>query len=230
MLIKNKFIVILYRIFFLLICGYGLYLHSGISQGTFDKKIFFYYTILSNLICFIYIFLCLIKNILQFNNWDPNGIHVILPKLKGAITLYITITFLVYHFVLVPSTSTINTSYEMFGLPDLIVHYFVPILMIFDWILFDKKNVFTNKDPILWLILPYFYLIFLLIRGCIGGPLTSTGSKYPYFFLDIDKLGLLKVFTFILLLSVVALLVGYIIFAIDSLLGTIHTKEKVASK
>ncbi|AMP20226.1 hypothetical protein AZF37_02695 [endosymbiont 'TC1' of Trimyema compressum] len=64
MIIKNKYVVLLFRIALLIGCGYGLFLNTGILEGGFKPSIFLYYTILSNLICFIY-FLILILRLIK---------------------------------------------------------------------------------------------------------------------------------------------------------------------
>lgn len=227
MRLRNKYIVLFYRLLFLTVCGYGLYVHSGLPEGALNPKMLLYYTILSNLVCFIYILCCFIKNIRQFKSWDSDDdIYVIFPRTKGAITMCITITFLVYHFVLAPTIYTMYPTYNVFGLNDLIVHYFVPGMMILDWILFDKKNIFRKTEPILWLALPYAYLIFALVRGYFGGPIQSNGSKYPYFFLDIDVLGIGGVSLYVGGLTLLALILGYIILLIDKGLNKIKFTKR----
>ena len=64
-----------------------------------------------------------------------------MPRLKGTITMSITVTFLIYHFLL-------SGGYENRAdiIRSTILHYIVPIMTIADYILFDKKGIY--KIPI----------------------------------------------------------------------------------
>lgn len=43
-------------------------------------------------------------------------------------------------------------------------------MVIGDWLLFDKKGLMKKKDPLLWLAIPYAYLVFALFWGRFGKP------------------------------------------------------------
>lgn len=120
-----KTLKLIYRILLVLLGTYGLYLNMSYGN-TFE--LLHYFTILSNiLVVGFFIFLL-------FNKKDY-------PKLKGAITMSITVTFLIFHFMLRPTMfDMINTSYSPYSISNLLVHYIVPIMTIFDWIFFDKKG------------------------------------------------------------------------------------------
>ncbi len=227
MRILNKYFIIIYRIFFLMICGYGLYLNSGLSDGVFQPQMFLYYTILSNLVCFIFIGGCLVKNLREFHTWSPMGIHTILPRVKGSITMCITVTFIIYHFILAPTAFIMSPDYSLYSMRDIIVHYVVPFMMIFDWILLDKKGLYRITEPLLWIGLPYVYLIFALVRGYFGGSITPGGSKYPYFFLDIEKVGSAGVIKYTLGLTAFFIILGYLILGIDKVLDKTDIKKNV---
>lgn len=55
------------------------------------------------------------------------------------------------------------------------------------------------------------------INGVLGYTFT-TGSHYPYFFMDWDKLGVLGVLKYVLLIIVAFTILGYIYYGIDKLL------------
>ncbi|AMP20227.1 hypothetical protein AZF37_02700 [endosymbiont 'TC1' of Trimyema compressum] len=101
----------------------------------------------------------------------------------------ITITFLIYHFVLVPTLFTMSTDYVVYSAKGIIAHYYVQIMVILDWFLFDKRNIYKWHDPFRWLIIPFSYFVFTVIRAYTGGPITPSGSYYPYFFIDVNLLG-----------------------------------------
>jgi hypothetical protein len=97
--------------------------------------------------------------------------------LRGAFTLYITVTFLVFAIFL--SFLYQPTGFAAFS--NLVLHYITPIAFIIDWF-FTEKTKYKWKYLIFWLIYPLCYLIFAMIHGTITG-------DYLYPFLNIIELG-----------------------------------------
>jgi len=58
-----------------------------------------------------------------------------------------------------------------------------------------------------------------VIRAQLGGELRGVKSHYPYFFMDVDALGIGPVLLNVLLLAVGFLFIGYVLFGVDKLLG-----------
>lgn len=214
MQIKSKVVVIIFRVLLLLGCLLGLYQNSGLSSGALNLQMFNFYTILSNAVCLLFFIFMLIKTI-------SNGISPA-PRFKGAITMMITVTFLIYHFVLLPQSFTMTSDYDSFSMADILVHYYTPIMVILDWILFDEKDRYKWYDPFIWLIIPYSYFIYVIIRAEVGGVLTAIGSRYPYYFIDIDAIGVTNVLWNVIILSCVFLFLGYIIYVVNKF----HFNEK----
>jgi hypothetical protein len=129
--------------------------------------------------------------------------------------MMVTVTVSVYHFVLAPILYRMNLNYEVFSLPDILVHYFTPIMFILDWLLFDEKNRVKWFDPFLWLLLPVSYLVFVLIRAEVAEPLNSAGVRYPYYFLDLDAISLREFTGYVLSCAAVFTVAGYIYYFID---------------
>lgn len=217
MRVENKGVTILYRGAFLLLCGYGLYLNSGLPQGKLNLTNLWFYTILSNLMCFIYFAACVIKTAKNWHSRDSYATTVI-PRFKGGVTLGITVTFLVYQFLLVPNAFEMNPNYSIFSLANVLVHYVVPILTILDWLLFDVKGNYRWMDPFLWLLPALSYFAVVSLRGWMSQTTLIGKSYYPYYFIDFDVLGAANVFLNVLVLVVFFLILGYLIFGVDRLL------------
>ena len=184
------------------------------SNLKFDIETIYYFTYQSNILVIIYFFLDII-NIIKKNK-------TFYPRLKGAVTMSITVTFLIYHFLLSPTAE----KYEGLGyIRNIILHYIVPIMTIFDYIIFDKKGIYKIIDPLLWLLIPFLYFAFILIRARLGEPF-SDGSYYPYFFVDIDKYGLKIVLRNVFFITIFFTILGYIEYFIDRLLKRL-SKNKV---
>ncbi|WP_165824400.1 Pr6Pr family membrane protein [Micromonospora globispora] len=106
--------------------------------------------------------------------------------LKGAVTLYITITGVVYHLVLANPASPFAMTQpdRAFGeaLGNQFLHTVVPLLAVADWTLFDQRGRLRPRYAAWWLAFPLGYLGFALVRGLIV-------HRYPYPFIDAGQLG-----------------------------------------
>ncbi|OKI50449.1 Pr6Pr family membrane protein [Micromonospora sp. CB01531] len=106
--------------------------------------------------------------------------------LKGAVTLYITITGVVYHLVLANPASPFAMAQPDRALGDALgnqfLHTVVPLLAVTDWVLFDQRGRLRLRYAAWWLAFPLAYLGFALVRGLIV-------HRYPYPFVDAGQLG-----------------------------------------
>ncbi len=93
---------------------------------------------------------------------------------RGASTLYMAVTFLVYVTVLLPLETDVGVSEPWI---DWIIHGIGPLFMVIDWIVNRPENKITWGDFGKWLIFPAIYLVYTLIRGPVV-------EWYPYPFLD----------------------------------------------
>lgn len=215
MCIHNRLLALIFRIALLLGCGIGLYLNSGIPNGELALYMLIFYTIQSNFLCFIFFAVLIIKNVYELINKGVKGSTSFIFHIKGAVTLSITVTFIIYHFILVPRFIHSSANYSIFNWQNILVHYFVPIAVLLDWLIFDEKLNFRWFDPILWLVFPVFYLIFVLLRAKLGSAIAIVKSNYPYFFIDVDMIGWINVLKNVCFLIIGFLFIGYIIYIID---------------
>ena len=106
--------------------------------------------------------------------------------LKGAVTLYVVITGLVYHLVLTNSASGFAMAAVQRDLVQAVgnqlLHTVVPLLAVLDWLLFDARGRYRWRYALYWLAFPLGYLAFALVRGLVV-------DRYPYPFIDAQTLG-----------------------------------------
>ena len=214
---KNTYLFMTYKIIFIILCLTGLLLNSGINTGIFRTSGFNYYTILSNIVCLIYMSSSLIYNQIRLKN--NKNIKTFTPRIKGSVTLCIFITFMIYNCVLIPQNFSIDKLHIFLTLSNILVHYIIPLMMIGDWLLFDNKMIWKKTDPIFWLFLPIAYFIFVTIRAQIGGIIPGTNSRYPYPFMDADLLGWGKYILAFFILAAAFLILGYLLYFVDRLIG-----------
>lgn len=205
-------ISIIYKAVLCIIGTFSLIATTGVIDGNLNLNIFCMFTTLSNLLCVIYFILDIVYLI---RNYNKKTLVEWFPLLKGITTMAITLTFIVAHFVLRMSFS-FDSFYDMSFLG---LHYIVPTMTILDWILFDKKGFIKVYSPIIWTIAPAAYMIVAYNSAVLGNGIgVSPDSKYPYYFMDVDKLGIHAVVINTLIIAVIYFAIGYIYYFIDRLM------------
>jgi hypothetical protein len=148
---------------------------TGVAEAL--VRFFSYFTILTNLIVAVCFTALLQQKGKAFNFFSKGGVFT-------AVTVYILIVGLVYNLVL-------RSIWDPQGwqlLADNLLHTVTPLLTLLYWILYTPANQLQWKQSAAWLLYPMLYLIYVLIRG-------SLSNFYPYFFIDVNKLGYAKAFT-----------------------------------
>lgn len=215
----------IYRLLYVLIGVVGLTIHSGIFSEGFRSSMFIYYTNQSNLLCVVF-FAC--KLLYRKDNLNQSTLSVFVnsPHTKFAVTMCITLTGIIYHVLLAPTDKDYQNlgieGLNLNGISNLIVHYIIPAMTVLDWLLFDKKGQFKWIDPFIWLILPYLYFIFILLRAPLFGNIGSTSSRYPYGFIDLDANGAGEVAVTAIIITLIFVVLGYLLFLLDYLLGKLN--------
>ncbi len=209
-MINNRIISLVYRTVLVTCSFIGVFLSSRILEGTFNTNLFVYYTHLSNILCLIVMSIVLVYNFKKVLNNETIGYNENIVKIKGATTMAILVTGVVYHLLLGDPSEV-----GFFNLDNLLVHYVVPLLFVLDWLLFDKKKSFSLIDPLTWLIIPFVYLTYALIRGAIVGP--EHELQYCYFFINVTEIGYDGVAVWCLILIAAFLAVAYLMWLVDKI-------------
>ncbi|NLG81502.1 MAG: Pr6Pr family membrane protein [Bacilli bacterium] len=222
---KSRFLLSLIIKSLIIIIGItGIYATVTTSTFMISFKSFLYFTIQSNLL--VVIITCIFlyfhyieykKGIRKFNN------HWLLVKF--ALTVAITVTFLVFFILLAPTLpKSYLLSYDNFS-----VHLIVPLLALVDFLLFDYQIDLSNFKPLIGLSMPLYYLIFALILSLFS--IDFHGQKVPYFFLNYEKLGWLfehdqmGVLIWVLILMMCISFLSYLLSLICKYLTKINRKQ-----
>ncbi|NHJ49375.1 MAG: hypothetical protein FK733_16415 [Asgard group archaeon] len=150
-----------------------------------------YYTMQTNLFAAIWFTLAIIFH------WKPDKLNKIKGVLRGAITIYITITFVVFAIVL-SSMYQPDNPFDIYT--NIAIHYVIPMAFLIDWMFTEKTVNYKWLNLVFWTIYPILYLILTIVHGKLT-------SDYLYPFLDIDEMGIGKY-----ILAVVILLAGFLLF------------------
>lgn len=181
---KNK-ISLLLDLLIILSSSTGIYLtisHTNFMNG----KTFLYYTVQSNIYVLIISIIFLIYKILK--KQIPNYLFII----KFICTVGITITFLVFTFLLIPQMFGGYNSY-LLSLGNITVHFLSPILTVISFIIYDKIKI--KKHTYLYgTIMPLLYCISIIILTSIitvplFGDFKGVENRFPYFFMDYETNG-----------------------------------------
>ena len=198
---------------FALILQLYILIHNTPSNGMTPLqavgRFFIFFTILTNLLVAISLTFILLK---------PNssvGKFFAKPSTVTAITLYIFIVGLVYNIILRRLWQPIGLQL----LADELLHVAVPVLFIIYWIFFVEKGSLKWKNCFSWLLYPVAYLFYALIRGYIEG-------FYPYPFLDLNELGYQRVILNCLGLTIVFIVIGFLLIAIDKIFASYKRRAK----
>ncbi len=171
---------------------------NGLTPLQAVGRFFGYFTILSNL------FIALSCTITILFPVTTAGRFFNKPAIVAALALYIFIVGLVYNTVL-------RSLWKPKGLQEIadnILHVIVPVLYVLFWIICTTKRTLNWKHPFIWLLYPFFYLLYAITRGLASG-------FYAYPFIDLSKSSAGKVAFNILLLMLVFIFIGFLFVLAD---------------
>lgn len=104
---------------------------------------------------------------------------LLFDAVRGAATLYITITFVVFAVFLSGLQEDLDTH---IAFVNFVVHYLVPVVLLVDWFLDPPRHRLGTRIAALWLTYPAAWFAYTLIRG-------SAVDWYPYPFVDVASHG-----------------------------------------
>jgi hypothetical protein len=104
------------------------------------------------------------------------------PELLGGLTLSIILVGVVYWALL----QNLHHPEGAAHIANILMHRVSPIAMTLWWLLFAPRGRLKWSAPLLWVIYPVVYFLYVLGRGQLD-------HRYPYPFIDVSKLGWLQV-------------------------------------
>jgi hypothetical protein len=144
--------------------------HGGLLMGMW--LLARYFTILTNLLVGI-----------AFARIALNGREAVPPVLLGGAMLAIMLVGAVFNLLL--GHLPYATMWDMLG--DKAHHAIVPLAVPLWWLAFAPKGALSWRAPLRWTLYPLAYSAYILLRAWAEG--AGEPGRYPYFFLDVDRLG-----------------------------------------
>jgi len=125
-----------------------------------------------------------------------------------AILVSISITGLVYNFILVP---TIPEAYPILSdWSNFVTHFLSMVLVLFNYFYFEKKGGFTFKHVLAGMVFPIVYwLVFVSIGEMI--------DFFPYFFMNPVEIGWAMTFVWFAIILVAVILLGFLLVWFDKM-------------
>lgn len=213
MCIRNKMASLLFKAGLVLVSALGLLFSSDFLR---NMSIFSYYTFLCAAVCLIFYIFVIAWLAVDIVKRGKRGAPLIANHFKGAVIVGLCANILLYLFVMQPSGG--EGALAIAG--DVLIHFVVPLLALLDWALFDPKGRFYPSDPVVWLLIPYFYYAYVLVRAQIDA-LYFDGLRYsyPYAFINANSIGWTSVFVNVGVMSLIFLVMGYLLFTADKIMG-----------
>lgn len=207
---KERKVSIIFKLLVIISLLAGILLN--VVHTTSISAILSYYTLQSNMIC-LAVFIGIMVMIVLKKDYRSDDRYYIL---KGAVVMAILVTAITYQVALAPNGFQMDISYTMRPeryWANLLVHVISPMLVLLDYVLFDKKGKFKYKYPVIWLCIPWGYVIYVYIYNALGGRFFGIGGsrEYAYKFLDYKQIGYLGVIKWIFVFTILILMLSYII-------------------
>ncbi|MCD8204117.1 MAG: Pr6Pr family membrane protein [Coprobacillus sp.] len=218
-MVKSRTAQIVYETIYVVLGLIGVMTSLGYFSASFRPTFFVYFTNLSNYLCVIAMIISLCWVCKKAKNHEDGPI-TFAPGFKFMCNMSILLTCLVFNIMLVPEGGITLSEYFL-NFDYFLLHTVLPVMFVLDWIIFYKHGTSKWPIPLYSLIIPICYLIFALVRATIIKNVLGTAETasviYPYYFLNVDELGVWGVVMWVAILIVAYVGVGYILWALDSI-------------
>ncbi len=221
MYIRYKPLAVLWRMAIAISGTIALIAKLDLFGGSFSLTSFHYFDILITIVTVIYYF---ILSFWQVNHPDSEK-TCLFPSFKGTLMLSMCLMGLVSYFIVNRGQISDNLSFLWAN----IIHYALPIVIVLDWILFDKKGSFKIWFPFIWCIPPFFYMttVYLVVYAFNGR--VGDEGRFPYDFMNISLNGAATTLAIIITMMLAFVIIGFTFFALDQLpqkISSILPKKK----
>ena len=167
-----------------------------IDEGQFNPLNFFtFFTILSNLLA--------MGVLLEGGRRMLTGAPPVPDMIRGAAVVYMTVTYIVFAILLRDLQEELQTHVAWV---DSVFHRLAPIVLMIGWVVDPPRERISFRRSLWWLSFPLVWVIFTMIRGAVDG-------RYPYPFLDPANGGYGTVLVYVVAITALFVLVGWVVAA-----------------
>ena len=212
-MIKNRTTQIIFQTIYCTLGLVGIFASLGIFDDIQNPRWDFYvhFTNLSNYLCIGIVFAELVQTVKKKADSYVSAV----PFLKFIGALAILLTFLVFNFLLAGQPG--RDPQANWRIASISFHVILPIMYVLDWLLFYEHKKVRWFYPLASVIFPLLYIVFVFVRAAIVNFNPTVPYLYPYFFLNLDNLGVAGVAKWVAILFAGFIALGYIFYGIDKL-------------
>ena len=210
---KNRTVQLIFQSFFVAIGLIGIVASLGIFDDVQNIRWDFYvhFTNISNYLC-IGIVLC---ELIQTAKKKADSYVTVAPFLEFIGVLAILLTFLVFNFLLAGQPD--RDPQANWRIASISFHVILPLMYVFDWLFFYEHKKIKWFYPLASVLFPLIYIVFVYTRAAIVNFNPEVPYLYPYFFLNLDNLGVAGVAKWVAILFAGFIALGYIFYGIDKI-------------
>ena len=208
-MIKNRTFQLIFQTIFCTLGVLGIIASLGVFDYTFRSDFFVHFTNLSNYLCIGIVFAELVQTVKK----KEDSYVTVMPVAKFIGVLGILLTFLVFNLLLAPAREAALN----FKINSVLFHLILPIMYIADWFLFYERKQVKWQYPLISIVFPLVYVIFIFIRAWILNFDATVPYIYPYFFLNLETQGIAGVAKWILILLLGFVVLGFIFYGLDKI-------------
>ena len=222
-MIKSKRFALMFRLCAMIFAATGVLKQIGAFNGKVALGAFMFYTILSNLLAVV-MFAFLSIQMLINRTESSRGILGRYTRFEMVCAVDLLVTLMVFWILLVPE---VPTAY-LWTFDNIAVHTVTPLLCLIDYILFSEPGKIKYRDVYFVCIFPIAYVAVTSLAGIAGYEYRFSSTfgnaasevidtapvRFPYFFLDYDRIGITALVYIVVLLAFFIVL-SHIIFFID---------------
>ena len=210
-MVKNKITQLIFQVVYCTLGVFGVLGSLGYFKAEFNNNFYLYYTNLSNYICLGFMVAALIITAKKAYK-NENGPVNIAPTFNFLCVIMILVSGLVYNILLAKEDTV---AHYFLTIHNLLLHTILPIMFIVHWAVFCEHGQLRWFHPLLCTVMPLIYVVVILLRSLVVHGQTGT-LVYPYFFLNVDKLGWGGVFGWVVALLIVFIVIGYLFYFFDN--------------
>jgi hypothetical protein len=179
------------------------------SLSTTITKYFSYFTILTNTLMVLSMFVPLIAR------KSAAGRSLSRPSIRTVIAGYSLIVAIVYFLFL----RNIGNDRDLEFVADQLLHYVTPAMFAFDWLVFVRRGEIPWSTIAASLILPALYGLWTLIHGALTG-------WYPYPFFNAARIGYPRTLVNFALFGVVFVIASLVLILLDRSILSLSRRGK----
>ena len=219
-MMKHKALPLVFRSLYLLIGVIGILASLGVFDGAFREDFYLPFTHLSNYACIVLIACHAVLTVCK----PSKRTQTVMSLLRFMGLAAILLTFTVFHLLLAPAP---NRDPALNYTPvSILFHVVLPLMYVADWAVFTEHGRLRWYAPLLSVLTPLMYVIFVYLRAAAYSFDSAQARLYPYFFLDPDSRSVPAVGGWMVLLLIGYLIMGYGLFGMDRLLARIQHKKR----